>query len=99
MKYQPRPGIEMIEICGTHLLVPDRKASVLCPYTLRLHKLQSMVWSALKRNVSMDIIYQANALLMRKSEEEIRITIDSFLAELCDKGFLIPVEDDEHGTD
>ena len=83
MQYVTRPGVEVIKVCGTRLLVPDRDASEYCPYIVRLSALMAADWGALKRGVPVENLYKAHAILRHKPVEEVREGVDLFLNKLC----------------
>ena len=95
MKYKTRPGVVLTKVCGTSLLVPNREASTLCPYVIRLPFLWASTWKALQKGDSIETICKAHSILTHKSEEEAGNNLDDFLKEMCEKGFLIQVEDEE----
>lgn len=94
MKYRTRPGIVVTKVCSSTLLVPNREASEHCPYVLRLPLLYACYWQAVSLGRPMETLYEGHALFTHKSEEECRQEVDRFLADLCEKGFLIAEEDE-----
>ena len=94
MHYIVRPGVVRTQICGVYLLIPDRKASEACPGVQRINFLLSAAVEELEKGHPVDNIYSFYRILSKKPEEEVRSKIDGILADLCDKGFLIRMEDD-----
>ena len=95
MKYKTRPGIVLTNVCGASLLVPNREASVFCPYVIRLPLLWIIAWKALQKGDPIETICKALSILSNKSEEEAKIKLDEFLEKMSEKGFLIQEEDGE----
>ena len=95
MKYIQRPGVVLTKVCGTSLLVPNRAASEFCPYVIRLPFLPAGDWQALGNGKTVEMLYQGHSILKQISLEEAKAEVDKELASLCEKGFLIRVEDDE----
>ncbi len=94
MRYKVRPGVVRAQICGAYLLIPDREASEACPYVQRINLLLSAAVEVLEKGQPMENIYTMYRILTKRPEEEIRQKVDRQLADLCDKGFLIRVEDE-----
>ena len=95
MKYRIRSGIVKAEICGSHYLIPTRKASEECSQILRLSLLTMASWELLEKHREQDI-YRVYEILTKKPADEVRETVDQMLSDLCAKGFLIEVEDEEN---
>ena len=92
MRYVPRPGVVMTKVCGASLLVPNREASQACPHIVRLSGLLALDWNALAKGKELEILYKGHEILKRISYEEAVKEVDSSLAMLCEKGFLIAEE-------
>jgi len=95
-KISPRPGIIMTMICGRMCLVPTRKAADEAGISImQLAVTGAVIWKALSREGKIDIAYRAVAALQRKTLEEVRDTVDRFVSEMAEKGFLIIDEEPE----
>lgn len=94
MKYIQRPGVVLTKVCGASLLVPNREASEFCPYVIQLPFLTAADWQALGNGRTVEMLYKGHMILRKMTMEEAAAEVDSELAVLCDKGFLIRVEDD-----
>ena len=94
MKYKCRPGIVLSHICGVRLLIPTRAASAFCPYPVQVSFIGAVCWEAIQRGNDPNTMYKAYQILSKKSDAEVHKKIDSLLAQLCEKGFLMAVEDD-----
>ena len=95
MRYKPRPGVVLTKICGVHLLVPTREASVECPNISRLSLLGIAAWDVVTNNRSIQDLYRMQQILSRTDEASAKEYVDAFLQKMCDNGFLIQVDDDE----
>lgn len=94
MKYIQRPGVVLTKVCGTSLLVPNREASEFCPYVIQLSFLPAADWQALGNGKTIEMLYEGHRILRRISKEEAIEEVDAELSTLCDKGFLIRIEDE-----
>ena len=93
INYVPRPGIILSKICGRMFLVPTRKAAEkghlnIMPLTL----LGTVIWTAVERKESIDVLYRAIAALKKQSVDEVKGEVDSYLLSMSEKGFLIKEE-------
>lgn len=89
MKYQPRPGVVLTKLCDMNVLIPSRAAYGACRTIKRLPALWAITWEQLEREDAEERILAIHRILTRKPDEEIRKTVDEFLQDLADKGFLI----------
>ena len=98
MSYKIRPGITHVNICGANLLIPTRAASVECPNVVRLGGLGSLLWGYVEGTLPRGLIVNLMTKTQKKPVAEIESQIDASLRDLCEKGFLIevPDEEDEH---
>ena len=94
MKYTVRPGVVLTDICGAKLLIPDREASHYCSEPMGLGLMGAIMWEFLTTDTPMDKIYLCYSILSKKKPEEVREKVDGFLAELCERGFLIAGEEE-----
>lgn len=95
MRYILRPGIVRTQICGAYLLIPDRMASEVCPHIQRLSIIMASAVEFIDKGEPYEKAYKISEILQKKSEEEAKDYIDTMCADLCEKGFLIRVEDDK----
>lgn len=95
MHYVTRPGVARVEICGRFLLIPDRKASEYCEEVVPVKFLGAVVWGMLCSGKPLEEISNFYSTMSRKPEEKARAELDAYLSGLCEKGYLIPVEDEE----
>lgn len=94
MKYKVRPGIVRADICGAHLLIPNREASEACPHVMSISLLTAGLWEGLSKSNSTENIYKLYKILLNKPDEEIRQIVDKQLLKLYEKGFLLQAEDE-----
>ncbi len=92
MRYNIRPGISHIKVCGVHLLVPNREASENCKEIMQLKLTGAITWELIENGRTIEDIYQLYRVLSKKDPEVVQKRVDSFLDDLCEKGFLIRVE-------
>lgn len=93
-KYKPRPGVIKEKICGSYLLIPDRKASQYCKRVRQLGLLGSVTWNFVAENRSFDDLYKVYRILTKETDDKIKEKIDHFLEQLAEEGFLIEIEED-----
>ena len=95
MRYVLRPGMVRTQICGVYLLIPDREAAESCPHIQRMNLIMASTVEFIEKGEPYEKAYVISEILQKKSKEEAQAYIDTMCANLCDKGFLIRVEDDE----
>lgn len=89
MKYQPRPGVVLTKLCDMNVLIPSRAAYGACRTIKRLPAIWAITWEQLGREDAEERILTIHRILTRKPDVEIRTSVDAFLRDLADKGFLI----------
>ncbi len=94
MNYKIRSGIVRIKICGEYLLVPTRKASETCPKIMKLSLMGAALWEEIEKGNGTDNICIIFQKLAKKPREEIEARINSILEDLCEKSYLIRVEEE-----
>ncbi len=95
MKYRIRPGITLVRICGVSLLIPTRAASQDCPLIMRLSLPVVLVWEGMNKGMPDEKLCQVFQTMLHKTEDEARQFINQVRAGLCEKGYLIAVEEEE----
>lgn len=93
MEYKPREGIVKTKICGATLLVPTRRASEKCPHIATLTMLEDMFWHLLCGGKTVEEICAFYSGVTFKPIEEARPVVEGFFGRLCEKGFIVPVEE------
>ena len=98
MVYKTRPGIELVHICGTHLLISTRATWDVCPRVKQLSKGGALIWSMLEREKKPDTITQFLAVISRTPLDEVQERFDTLIEKLLAEGYLwIDDSDDEYG--
>ena len=97
MKYQPRPGVILVSICKTPVLIPTREAYSHCPRVQKLPLTWAILWDALSNGKPIEKVVEAYRLLSGKSEEEIREKLENICHALCEKGYMIEIPEDSDG--
>ncbi len=92
-KYKTRPGVIKEKICGSYLLIPDRKASEYCRHVRQLGLLGSVTWNFVNENRPFDDLYKVYRILTKETDDQIKNRIDHFLEQLAQEGFLIKMEE------
>ncbi len=93
MAYRPRPGVALISLCGTKVLVPTRQISEVCTRIRPLSFVGLVIWRGLENGYSVERLSKACSMFFRESEEEAAAYIEKTIRMLCDDGFLIEVPD------
>lgn len=94
MNYQPRPGVSLVSICGMPVLVPTRAAYEHCRQIQKIPLMWAILWEALSQGKPLDQVVEANCILTRKSEAEVRQKLDGICRALCEKGYMVETEED-----
>ena len=94
MKYILRPGVVRTSVCRIPFLIPDREAWEHCPYVQSISLPGAALIACIQNGESFDKAYNVCRILTRRTPEEARRRIDELAASLCEKGFLIAVEDE-----
>ena len=95
MKYRPREGVVLINLCGTFLLVPTRAASEACPGILTIPVIEVIVWRWMEKGKEYAEILDVLAKFAMKKPEEMQGYLDKILNKLYEKGFLVAAEEDD----
>ena len=95
MVFKTRPGVELVHICGTHLLVASRQAWQYCPHVMELTRGASLAWSLLEKRKSLKTITQFLAIISRRPIDEMQEQLDNLLEKLVAQGYLLMEDNDE----
>ena len=93
MGYKLRPGVELIKVCGAHLLIPSHAASEHCDGLYRLSTMETIYIQQLTKGKTMEELSRILGKLARRESEEMRRDIEKKLATLVGLGFLIEVDE------
>jgi|GEM_PF-5979965 len=95
MHYVLRPGIVRVSVCGVYLLIPNREASLSCPYVQRISIMAAAAIENIEKGLPVEKTYEMYRILSKQPENVVREKIDAMLHAFYEKGFLIRVEDKE----
>ena len=96
MKYKVRPGIELLHICGVHMLVGTRATWDVCPHVKQLTKGSALAWSMLAKGTEPHVIAEAMAFFARKPKVEMEASVITLIQQLVANGYLIEDERDKN---
>lgn len=94
MVYKTRPGIELIHVCGTHLLIGTRATWDVCPHVMQLTRGAAFTWSLLAKGKSIDVITQVLSVFARRPIAEVREQLDALLEKFVASGYLLTDDSD-----
>ncbi|MBQ9287325.1 MAG: hypothetical protein IJ212_02705 [Bacteroidaceae bacterium] len=98
MLYKTRPGVELVHICGSHLLIASRPAWAFCPKVTEITRGAALAWSLLEKGKSLEAITQFLAIMSRRPIYEMQDQLDDLLEKLVAQGYLLMDDsDDEYG--
>ena len=100
MAYKQRPGVVLMDVCGSKLLVAQRSIWEDCGDKIQvMGMLGHICWAALEKDMPKERVAHLVASLTRKTQEEAEAQMDDFYRTLFERGFLIEVPDGEDGHD
>ncbi len=94
MRYVCTPGVVMVKICGTRLLVPSHDAYESCPHAISLTLPAAMGWAILKSGKPVSDVEKVFSILTKKPPEEVAEIVEKVLSELVKAGALRREEDE-----
>lgn len=94
MQYQCTPGVVMVKICGTRLLVPTHEAYSVCPNVVRLSLPAAMGWAVLQAGNPVSAVEHIFSILTKKPEDEVREIVGKVLSGLVEAGALTVREEE-----
>ena len=94
MRYKPRPGVALVSICKTPVLIPNREAFAACNRIQKLPTMWAILWETISMGKPLENLVRANMILTKKSESEVRENIESICEKLCEMGFLIKTSEE-----
>lgn len=94
MVYKTRPGIELIHVCGTHLLIATRATWNVCPHVMQLTKGAAFTWSLLQKGKTPDVIAQLLSVFSRRPVAEVREQLDALIDKFVANGYLLTDDSD-----
>jgi len=93
MSYKTNPGIVLINICDTNLLVATRAEWEHCPVIRPIPKLWAACWKIMENGKTDSDVVQAFASLLRKPESDVRTRLNKIFETLSSEGLLIESEE------
>ena len=95
MTYKTRPGIELLNICGVHLLVGTRATWDVCPHVRQLPKAVAFAWSFLAKGSKPSVIAEALGFFTHTPKHIAEESIAKLIEKLVAEGYLIEDHSDE----
>ena len=95
MTYKTRPGIELLHICGVHMLVGTRATWDVCPHVTQLPKGAAMSWSLLAKGHSPKAVAGTLAFFSHQPLAKAEESLAQFIEKMVEKGYLIEEHHDE----
>ena len=95
MTYKTRPGIELLHVCGVHMLVGTRATWDICSHMTQLSKGAAMAWSMLAKGNKPRTVAEVLAVLSRRPVEETEEKLAELIRRLVEAGYLIEEIEEE----
>lgn len=95
MVYKTRPGIELLNLCGTSLLAATRPLWRECPRVRPLPKLWAAFYGVMSRGKNSEEAMVFFVDFLHIPREKMESKMAPMMETLAKEGFLIPVEDEE----
>lgn len=89
-RYNIRPGVVLVEVCGERMLVAARAARGKCPYVKQLNATGAYFWALLEQGFARDEMISTAAAHYQVDPERIRPGLLQFLEDLRRNGYLLP---------
>ena len=93
VSYKTNPGVTLIKICDTNLLVATRAQWEKCPLIRPIPKLWAACWRLMEDGKSDQDVIQTFVSLLHRSEREITDRFNKIFESLADEGLLIVSEE------
>ena len=87
--YKRRPDVELLEVCGEHLLAAAGEARGKCPYITQINTAAAELWQALEGEMSVSELAQAFADSQGKQMKEALFAAMVFVSKMSKTGQLI----------
>jgi hypothetical protein len=92
-RYKTRPGVILTSVCGEHLLVAAAAVRDLCPYVTEINETSAFLWRQLTSGADLDGLMAAlDAEYDLPDPAAARQAVESFLQQMLDLHYLLPVE-------
>ncbi len=89
MSYKVRPGIVLLEICGTPVLVAKHALWKECPHVVSIPKFWGLVWKLMADGKTDEEAKEVFVKALKMPEDKFGTRIDQMCAELSKAGFLV----------
>ena len=93
MTYKLRPGVELINVCGTNLLIPSRIASEYCGSLCRLNVIETIYIQQFMKGNTLEEVSRVLSKLSRRDPGEMAQEMKKRFDLMAEKGFLIPEDE------
>ena len=92
-RYKTRPGVILTSVCGEHLLVAAAAVRDLCPYVTEINVTSAFLWRQLTSGATLDELMAAlDTEYDLPDPAAARQAVESFLQQMLDLHYLLPVE-------
>ncbi len=92
--YKIRPGVVLTEICGEYILVSMSKAKEDRPYVMQVNESSAFIWKHMSEWINLKKLVK---LISNEYEiedtEEVTTTVDNFLTQMTELGYLLKEEE------
>ena len=95
MTYKIHPGIVLLNICNTHMLVATRQFWEKFPRVHPLPPLWAAFWTLLEKGRTDQEVVSAFVRLFHMPEDTIKCRFEKMCQTLSEEGYLIPTEGDK----
>ena len=92
-RYERRPGVVLVEVCGEPLLVATGDAREKCPYVTRLNSAAAAYWRCLKQPYTLSELVKAAAEELGQDGKTVLIPAMTFLGKMSKAGYIITMEE------
>ena len=87
--YRVREDIYLIELCGEHLIVSNRKLWDKCPSIQMMSGLGLILWKMLEKGTDRNKMIKVLQMLTKEDDMLIASKVDKFLDALMRNGYLV----------
>lgn len=95
LMYKIRPGVILAEVCGQYLLAASKGAREYCPYTTQVNETSAFLWKQMDKWVTLDDLMGCLlATYEVDNVDEAEASIETFLQEMTELGYLMTKEED-----
>ena len=92
-KYKSREGIHIIELCGEHLIVAERKLWDTCPSMQMMNGFGLLLWGMLEKGTNEDAMVHVLTTITKQQENLVREGVVNYLDALLKNGYILEVEE------